>query len=196
MRIDEAVIISLPEREDRLRKFRATRPHPWPFPPVRLVPGVRKQAPPWYTAGDAAYGCREAHLKVLNQQWLAGVESTLVLEDDALFRPDFHERWPDVANGVPDRWDMLMLGGQHVKPPTPAGLWVKKCVATRLTHAYVIRLKAIPYLMRVWMGSRGHIDRAAETFQREANVYAPTEWLVGQGAGWSDISHRPMPARL
>ncbi len=186
MRVDEAIVISLPSRQDRLQRMIAKLPAPWPFPDLQVHPGVREDPPPWWKSAAGAWGCRQAHLQVLESAWRRGVESTLVLEDDAEFIPDFPHAWRDFAPRVPASWSMLMLGGQHVKEPLP-GTWVR-CIDTRRTHAYIIRLRAIPALMRTWSHAVRHIDHASSQFQQQAKVYAPPVFLVGQAAGRRDIT--------
>lgn len=188
MHVDDAVVISLPERTDRLMRLSASLPHPWPFPKLRMVEGVSEPPAPWYRSSPGAWGCARAHVNVLRHAWDNGVEATLVLEDDAVFDPAFTAKWADLAARVPADWSMLMLGGQHMKTPAYAGgPWVR-CTHTRRTHAYLIRLKAIPLLMRTWESATSHIDHALDQVQAQARVYAPSQFIVGQAPGRSDIS--------
>jgi hypothetical protein len=188
MRVNEAVVISLPSRHDRLAAFSRSLPHPWPFPALKIHPGVTETPPPRWKSSAGAWGCAQAHLQVLRDIWARGVESTLVLEDDAEFTSDFVRIWEDLKYRVPQNWHMLMLGGQHVGPTQPVGRHWLRCTETRRTHAYVIRLRAVPQLIRTWENTSRHIDHALGSFQRIAHVYAPARFLIGQAAGASDIS--------
>lgn len=192
MRVDEAHVISLPERRARLLRFYSGLPAGWPFPPPRPHRGVREEAPPWFRSSDGAWGCRQAHLQILQSAWDRGIEATLVLEDDAVAADHFTAAWQQLNARVPANWDMLMLGGQHIEIPAGTGQIVR-CVNTRRTHAYVIRLKAIPHLIRIWSAARRHIDHSLIDFQTSSWVYAPRQFLFGQDAGYSDISHRQNP---
>lgn len=191
--VNEAVIISLRDRTERLHAFHTQIPRPWPFPQVRVHPGVRQEPPPWFQSGIGAWGCRTAHLQVLQSAWDRGIESTLIMEDDALFVPDFTRQWKALRRHIPADTAMLMLGGEHVEPPTPVESGWVRCHHTRRTHAYVIRIHAIPLLMRIWTHTRRHIDNALTELQHDANVYAPETFLVGQNSGWSDIAQRTNP---
>lgn len=193
MRVNEAVVISLPTRPERLQRFLTNLPTDWPFPPPRLQIGVREPAPPWFGASDGAWGCRQSHLQVLRSAWERSVPATLVLEDDAVFADGFAEQWKALSARIPSRASMVMLGGQHVRPPVPQGRHLVRCVNTRRTHAYIIRLKAIPLLMRTWTDSRFHIDHALLSFLSDTFTYAPAQFIVGQDAGWSDISAKDNP---
>jgi hypothetical protein len=193
MRVNEAVVISLPDRPDRLERFITAMPSDWPFPTPRLHPGVRENAPAWFRASDGAWGCRQAHLQILQSAWDRSVPTTLVLEDDAVFEDRFAERWAAFHPRIPSRASMVMLGGEHVRPPAHQGRHLVRCINTRRTHAYIIRLKAIPFLMRTWAASCQHIDHALVGFLAGAFTYAPAQFLVGQDAGWSDISGKDNP---
>jgi hypothetical protein len=193
MRVNEAVVISLPDRPDRLSRFLRDLPADWPFPSPRLQEGVRESAPPWFRASDGAWGCRQSHLQILQSAWERSIPNTLILEDDAVFEDDFAGQWAALQPRIPSRASMVMLGGQHVRPPKPQGAHLVQCVNTRRTHAYIIRLKAIPLLMRTWAASCQHIDHALIGFLSATFTYAPAPFLVGQDAGWSDISRKENP---
>lgn len=188
MRVTEAVVISLPQRTERLERLKAHLPGSWPFPALRVQEGIQEAPPPYWRASAGAWGCRLSHLNILQSAWDRGVPTTLVLEDDAVFMPGFADHWADLQPGIPPQWSMIMLGGQHLREPQPVGRHLVRCVNTRRTHAYIINLKAIPLLMRTWSQCRNHIDHALADFQTRTGVYAPARFLIGQDAGWSDIS--------
>jgi hypothetical protein len=191
MHVDEAVVISLPHRADRLARLLDSLPQPWPFPPIAVHDGVdpgTDPPPPSWRSGPGAWGCRQAHLQVLRSAWQRGIKSTLVLEDDALFDRDFAQQWHDLRSRVPGNWHTVMLGGQHAEPAHTVGRFWVRCINTRRTHAYIVRLNAIPLLMRTWLQATRHIDHSNAAFQAVANVYAPARFLVGQSPGRSDIT--------
>lgn len=196
MRVNEAVVISLPDRPERLQAFLSQLPSDWPFPTPRLHAGVREKAAAWFHSGDGAWGCRQAHLQVLADAWERSVPATLVLEDDAVCEDHFAAQWRLIRDRIPSRASMVMLGGEHIAVPHPCGVNLVRCVNTRRTHAYIIKLKAIPLLMRTWSGSSRHIDHALLRFQDATFTYAPAQFLIGQRAGWSDTTQKVNPARL
>lgn len=195
MRVKEAFIITLPERSDRRETLqqRLDRAEDWPFPAPAYWDGVRERSPDWFRSSNGAWGCRQAHLKLLRQQWTRGIDSTLVLEDDVIWSPGLAARWNTIASNIPSNWDMIMLGGEHIAPPTIVDSHVVRTHNTRRTHAYIVRLKAIPLLIRTWEQARRHIDHALTDFQHNARVYAVDPFLLGQDAGHSDISTQHNP---
>jgi alpha(1,3/1,4) fucosyltransferase len=123
--IDDACIINLRRRADRLEKFRAT--HSWSHR-VRVQEAVDGRGltltpalatlfkPNDFHWKKAVMGCALSHLDV----WKKVAESTigdncLVLEDDVRFDADFLECWSAAAASIPADYDILYLGG--VLPP-------------------------------------------------------------------------------
>jgi hypothetical protein len=188
MRIDDVVVINLPTRPQRLRAFELGLPVDWPLPQPRVVPGVVAPPPPYWRVQAGAFGCALAHVQVLEQAFRSGVKSLLVLEDDAVFGRDFTARFEAFRAQVPSTWGMVMLGGEHKETPLMSGR-IFRAQATTRTHAYVIRDRAMPLLMRTWKKATTHIDHYLPALQKtQMSTFCPTEWLVGQRPGRSDIT--------
>jgi hypothetical protein len=109
------VLINLDKRKDRLGSMQAK------LSSCKTLSGwVRERAihgdsvgcPHWFSQGPGAWGCARSHLRVLESAILDGIDSLLVLEDDAIFADDFRrEAWP-IHVDDPDR-----LGWHHVWRP-------------------------------------------------------------------------------
>ena len=67
-----------------------------------------------------------------------GVSSLLVLEDDAYPVNDFPHQASQFLSRVPNDWDGLMLGAEHLLPPIPIGQGIAKCVTSIRCHAYAL----------------------------------------------------------
>lgn len=207
---DRITVISLPSRPERLRAFRdgwyaeARRVDgKTPLCPTATaaLDGNRLPVPPDFTHGPGAWGCLRSHLGVLEKALAEGRESVLVFEDDAAFSPHFFAWLELFLAAVPDDWDGLMLGGEHVDmvgaPPLPVRRNMVQCVNTHRTHAYAVRGRLLRELYLAWaQNTRHHCDWVLATLQPQFRVYAPQTWLVGQRAGMSDVSGRQEVSRL
>ena len=203
--LDRVVVISLARRPERLKAFRARFAAAWPgrdLEVAQAVDGKLAPAPDWWTATPGAWGCYRTHQRILEDAIHAGLRSVLVFEDDATFAPDFVAGLEAYWAALPADAGQVYLGGQHLAPPLPVNDLVVRGRNVNRTHAYaVVGPAAIRELYR-WLHSgrhwrgRHHVDHH---FGRQhpsgVPVYAPREWLCGQAAGASDISHRSAPER-
>lgn len=192
---DRVALVNLDKRPDRLGAFKAKIidvPVFADFVRYRAVEGDAVTVPQFFTSGGGAWGCRQSHLRILEDAIMDGVDTLLVLEDDVCFCPDFQERLTGFLRVVPQDWHGLMLGGQNQAEPgdTPVP-GVKRATDTQRTHAYAVRGKSpMQALYRLWSRSDRHIDHLFGYWQQEHVVYQPDPFLCGQDTGKSDITGR------
>lgn len=189
---DRIVVVNLDRRPDRLARFstRADRIESLAgWERLRAVDGEAVPAPPFFRSGYGAYGCRQSHLRALEDALMDGIGSLLVLEDDCRFCEDFDERLADFLNAVPTDWCGLWLGGHHDETTDRVCPGVVRCRSAGRTHAYAVRgREAMRALYRLWARSDRHIDHIVGEWQSKWPVYAPDPMLCGQDSGRSDIS--------
>ena len=185
-----AVVLTITRNDNRLRDFRR-HTHglrlPWRITTHYGVDGSQHCGPPGWRDSAGAYGCYLSHLELLASCALSG-DPLVVLEDDALFVPSFTHDWHRLLGLLPDGWDMLMLGGQHCRPPQPICEGLVRCLGTLRTHAYVVRPRAAELLRKAAQARPDHIDTIFAATMPMLRVYAPEKWLVGQRAAFSDVS--------
>ena len=112
-------------------------------------------------------------------------------------RPSFAADVERFLVEVPDNWDQLMLGGQHINSiPQRVSKHVVKCVNCQRTHAYAVRGEYMRQLYQKWISCAGHCDHIMGPMQAHFNVYAPEPFLIGQDASKSDISGSLNPRKF
>jgi GR25 family glycosyltransferase involved in LPS biosynthesis len=206
--------VNLDRCSERWKRFAEALPSDWPWPvPVRFagVDGQRVQPPPAWQAGRGAWGVYRSFLAILERCLSDAVDSVLLLEDDALFRPDFVAEATAWLRHVPENWQMLYLGGQHLASPRKLTdqLWVAQNV--NRCHAWAVRgsmlaevyhhLLPIPFAA-TRSGKAAHIDHqlgrlhAKHYAAHDTAVLCPPRWLVGQAAGRSTIANRDVEDRF
>lgn len=174
------------------------------FPPdrikwMRAVSGDWSPPPRWWRSGNGAWGCLMSHVHVIHDAIMEEVETCLVLEDDVVFHPQAKEMLARLLAELPDDWDQIYLGGQHLlKPETLEGRpFVLRGLNVNRTHAFLLRRKVFAkYQQHIlhapdYLAKPGsHIDHQLGIAHklRLWNVYCPAWWLCGQEAGSSNIS--------
>tara|TARA_R110000803_G_scaffold3285_4_gene11197 strand:- start:3696 stop:5162 length:1467 start_codon:yes stop_codon:yes gene_type:complete len=197
--------LNLARRGDRLRRIKQNiNSINWPFIDVNYVTaldGKKIGSPDWFKAGGGAWGCFRGHLRLIEDCLNEGVESVLLLEDDAVFSDTFAEDVTAFLEQVPKDWGMLYLGGQHLytsnHPPKVVedtdGLVYQPYNINR-THAFALNRsmmkKVYHHLCQITWRSGDHIDHHLGRLhqRREDPIYCPSKWLVAQAEGVSNIS--------
>lgn len=202
--------VNLKRRPDRLARVRANMEEVrWPFARpqfINAIDGKNVPHPSWWGAGGGGWGCFRSHLRLIEECLNEGVESVLLLEDDALFPLDFTDRVTEFLAAVPDDWGMLYLGGQHLRvnarPPRVVVPGVYQPYNVNRTHAFALRgdtMRAVyKHLTQADWNKGDHIDHHLGRFHQQRNhpIYCPGKWLVGQAEGKSNISGKTPDDRM
>ncbi len=142
-----------PERRERLDRHLVEAGWPFAMPEYySAIHGETVGHPEWWRVGNGAWGCYRSHLNILERCLNEGIESVLILEDDAVLHHDFPKRVEQFLTKVPDDWGMLYLGGQHlhenITPPRSINDEVMIPFNVNRTHAYAVRGEE--YLKRLY----------------------------------------------
>jgi alpha(1,3/1,4) fucosyltransferase len=129
--IDEAHVINLERRADRLEKLwtncpslkgRVQRLPAVEGKKLQLTPALARLFKPHdFFWKKAIMGCALSHLslwwKLVNEH--PDIQSFLIMEDDVKFQDGWEKRWEEAANYLPENYDVVYLGG--ILPPNRQG---------------------------------------------------------------------------
>ena len=206
---ERVVCINLDRRPDRWEEFQRE----WArvegcfgeLERLRAVDGEKVPPPEWYRGNRGAWGCLQSHVRILEDALQDGRQSVLILEDDAVFIAGFVPLAETFFEQLPDDWDGVMLGGQHLKSPTVVTEDIVRVTNGNRTHAHGLRGRYIEKVYEHLQDYAGysacrshHVDHRLGALHESGayNIYAPVEWLVGQREGHSDIKSRGYPTRF
>jgi GR25 family glycosyltransferase involved in LPS biosynthesis len=162
--------------------------------------------PHWWNAGHGAWGCLLSHSRVVEDALRDGVERLLILEDDVIFHRDAGRMLETFMDQVPDDWDQLFLGGQHLSQPVPvAGApFVVRGTSITRAHAYAVHGRCLSrFHQHIWQSKdylegacNWHFDTQFSQAHRlgKWQTYAPLWWLAGQDEGFSEQLRQQNPA--
>lgn len=188
-------LLNLARRPDRLTEAtRQLTAAGIQFERFEGVDGAALPLPATETKGAGAYGCRLSHVGMMQDAIVNKLDCVAVFEDDVVLADPatFQLRLNELLAQLPDDWDMLYLGGQHRKTPTPVRDGIVRCTDCHRTHSYIVRGHAIRRLYQIWSSETGHVDHILNRTGafRELKAYACDPWLTGQGESKSDINGR------
>jgi GR25 family glycosyltransferase involved in LPS biosynthesis len=199
---DRIVLINLKRRPDRLVNIQEELKNKgWCFGEIELFQGVdgnKVPTPYGWEQGGGAWGCMQSHRQILENAISDDVQKLLVLEDDIRLKSTFISDVNEFLSEVPDNWEQLMLGGQHIDNPIAVKPGIVKCKNCHRTHAYAIRGQFMKDLYARWCSpmSKVHCDWIMGPMQIHYNVYAPDPFIFGQSMSQSDISGRTNPTKF
>jgi len=194
--IDDAYVINLDRRADRLEKFRITHPdisgtvERWPATdgtPLKLTPELAKL----FGANDffwkkAVMGCALSHLglwwKLLNEK--PDIQNFLIFEDDAKMIPGWQETLQLSLNHIPENYDVLYLGG--ILPPNRSGFDkllqpVTKYYSRIKPHQFFGQPTPTPYFHScayAYIISRQGAQKVIESIQEKSGYWTSADHML------------------
>jgi hypothetical protein len=206
---EKVFVISLAHRDDRRKVLKSTFQELGLIDPeqvewVRAVDGRLCPAPDYFKAGSGAWGCYQTHLRIAQDAAMDGLESYLVIEDDAIFSPNSEFLLRKFMEQVPDDWQQIFLGGQHLDTPedVPYRPMVMEGRNVTRTHAFALRNTGYNLFQQHianaadYLANGGwHVDHQIGAAHQKSlwKTYVPSWWISGQGPGDSNIAHQINP---
>ncbi len=195
--IDDAWVINLDRRNDRLESFKKKNPlladrvlrlPAFEGKHLKLTPALaRLFAPHDFNWKKPVMGCALSHLalwmQLLNEK--PDISTYLILEDDARLKPEWRDRWEEAmqAKAIPENFDVVYLGG--ILPPNRE-VFENTCVE-----------KINDYVAKVALNSVFGQDPANRYFHFCAYAYVLSrrgamkvvEYLKSRNGYWTSADH-------
>jgi GR25 family glycosyltransferase involved in LPS biosynthesis len=145
--------------------------------------------PNWkHTAG--AYGCLLSHVQVVQAARELGHESVLIFEDDAVFDPEFKNKFASFVKELPTDWDMLYFGALHKDEPLRVGDHVYRITKANSTYAYALKRTVYDAFIELNARAEHVLDVNAYILQQRFNGYCFMPNLAWVQSEYSDVQNR------
>lgn len=114
----------------------------------------------------------------------------LVLEDDAIFHPQFRERVAELE--LPDDWQIFYFGCLHLAPPKRVNDGIVRVTRALDTHAVAFRQSAYREVRKIMHGKHTAREQCNDVLLSSLHAKLPTYAafpnLIWQALGESDIA--------
>lgn len=200
LKFDKIYTISLTKkRPNKINEFMNLLPKNWSLGRIDVfdaVDGTLEELPLWWNEKlKGAYGCYKSHLNILNEIMVNDWVNTMILEDDAIFCNNFMSKFEVICEHLPQDWEQLYLGGQHLSKAVRVGDHILKAGNINRTHCYIIKDKIVAqkivnnfinkdFWIKYLTKYKYHIDYAYGILHKQNMIksYASNPFLVGQRA--------------
>lgn len=204
-RFDRVICVNLERRPEFWATFQANvATVDWPFKPIQrmaAVDGHRTGAARYWNHTLGVWGCYRSHVRALEDALNDGVDTLMVMEDDAHFPADFACRVATFLDAVPDDWDQIFFGGRFQGSTDLVNEHVLRATGVVQTHCYAIRgpfIRTMYEFLCSFTGGPGRegwadVDQQMALIHRDRayKIYCPRHWLVHQRRHRSDTKHAP-----
>lgn len=141
---------------------------------------------------EGAVGCSLSHLYTMKLAKQLNLKNYLVLEDDVKFVDNFQQIFAHFIKQVPDDWDMLYLGGQHLhgRNIEPITENVYKCEYTLTTHSFAVKNTVYDLFIDKLIDITKPCDIHFADQHKKINAYVFIPHLTWQREGYSDVEQK------
>lgn len=137
-----------------------------------------------------AYGCLQSHVRAVREARDLGLSSILIFEDDAVFDPQFKEKFATFIQELPSDWDMLFLGALHKDEPLRVSEHIARITKANSTFAYAIRNTVFDAFIELNSRAEHVLDMNNYVLQEQFNCYCFMPNLVWVESEYSDVQKR------
>lgn len=136
-------------------------------------------------------GVLESHLEIIKKCHEDGVENVLILEDDVFFTEEI-TRLDEYMSSVPNDWDFIYFGGNHLygQPPLKVNDKVIKLNFTVALQCVAINKSMFETILAILPKRRKQVDAYYADLHNVFNAYGFYPNMAKQVAGFSDIQNR------
>jgi len=133
-------------------------------------------------------GILESHLNIIQEAKDEGLKQIMVMEDDVTFTDEIH-KFDEYLDAVPNDWDMIYVGGNHLYGAKPilVNEKVLRLNNSMAIHCVIIKNTIFDIILKIASNRQKQIDVYYADIQKSCNVYSFTPNMALQYEDFSDI---------
>lgn len=128
--------------------------------------------------------------KIINETIKDNLKTILILEDDFQFVDGFDILFEKYVKQVPNNWDLLYFGGNHIEATIPISENIHKMQHTYATHSYAMKNTMFEKILNQFENDKLPGDYLIANMMKSINAYVFKPHLSYQRSGWSYIEGR------
>lgn len=132
-------------------------------------------------------GCSLSHSGILKNMVENNWKRILVLEDDVVFIDNLQTYFKESLGLIPDDWDMLYFGGNHLNPPVAVNKAISRITRSYTTSHYGINLGTAKAAIDRIEKFNAQVDVVYSEFHTGTKTYTFHPPIAWQRPGISDI---------
>jgi GR25 family glycosyltransferase involved in LPS biosynthesis len=146
-----------------------------------------------------------SHRDVILKAKELGLKNVLIFEDDVELIDDINEVFNNIKDYIPNDWDMIYFGGNHVGGLIQVNDYFFRCIRTYALHMYAVNEKSYDLIIKYlsdkikWVlnGKQSLKPSVAADYfisdiHQITNTYVVKPYLSWQKEGYSDIQESVM----
>jgi GR25 family glycosyltransferase involved in LPS biosynthesis len=189
-RFDKVYCINLDKRPDRLENFdkQVKKYNLGEYVRVSAFDGSNLNYDTKTTNGvsNGAFGLLTTNIKIINEAISENLNSILIIEDDCYFTDEIIDI-DTYFDCLPNDWDMLYMGGNHLVQPTIINEKIGKVYSTYTTHFVGIKSTIFQDILKNIEPKHQPIDVIYSNIHNKYNTYTFIPAIAKQQKGFSDI---------
>lgn len=155
---------------------------------VERFPGIKVDS--CFNLLTGELGILRTNYEIVKKCKEENLNNVLILEDDFVFAENFNEIFDFMIKQVPEDWDFLYFGANHINEITKVSQNVAKMTRSFATHTFAIKNTMFDTILNALPEEKKQVDVYYADMMPNCNAYVFRPHISIQREGFSYIQNR------